>query len=263
MANNAIRELARGRSQTPSYTPYIAADMSASPWPAPTADRTAALAKWMANRQASKPGARPLPFRARILYRARFVITADLCSARAPLGGLADQLNNLSITPRLATTESIGASLASDSLHSAHLEELARAPIVPLEMWISWTCYLRGVSVSRFRPLIRLLNPGPPPAVTKDPTNPPSVGPKAPTRRPWISKKMCLSQLSSAKRAAEAADAASSAATPPPDRAPSPARSRRRSLPLSHTHALSQPPGNSPRPPRNPPVSHKRTQSRR
>ena len=78
------RELARGKCQTPSYTLSIAADMSDAQWPAPSAEHTAASDMWRANKQASKPGAHQMPFRAWILYRIRSMATADLCDAWRP-----------------------------------------------------------------------------------------------------------------------------------------------------------------------------------
>ena len=81
MANCVSRELARGKCQTPSYTPYIAADVSAAPWPVPSAEHTDAMAKWTSDNQASKPGAQPLPFHTWAMYCMRFIITADLCAA--------------------------------------------------------------------------------------------------------------------------------------------------------------------------------------
>ena len=59
MANYVSRELARGKCQTPSYTPYIVADFPAAPWPPPSAEHTAAITKWTSNKQAPKPGAQP------------------------------------------------------------------------------------------------------------------------------------------------------------------------------------------------------------
>ena len=127
MANYASRELARGKRQTPPYTPYIVADISTSPWPVPSAEHTTAVAKWEANKQAPKPGAQPLPFHTWALYRLRFIIAADLCAAWLPFGGIAAQLNNLSILLHLAAVESIAVALAYDAILSAHLEELVRA----------------------------------------------------------------------------------------------------------------------------------------
>ena len=54
MASYIIKELARGKTQAPSYAPYIVAGVPASPWPVPTAEHTAAAVKWKANRQAAK-----------------------------------------------------------------------------------------------------------------------------------------------------------------------------------------------------------------
>ena len=79
MANFVSRELARGKCQTPPYFPYIAPDISIDPWPVPSAEHTTAVAKWKANKQASKPGAQFLPFPAWTLYRLRFISAADIC----------------------------------------------------------------------------------------------------------------------------------------------------------------------------------------
>ena len=62
-----------------------------------------------------------------MLYRLRFIFTADLCGAWSSFGGIVAQFNNLSVILHLATTETISAALIYDSLLSAHLEELARA----------------------------------------------------------------------------------------------------------------------------------------
>ena len=61
-----------------------------------------------------------------MLYRMRFIFAADLCGAWSSFGGIAAQLNNLSLILHLATTESIAAALLYDGLLSAHLEEMAR-----------------------------------------------------------------------------------------------------------------------------------------
>ena len=181
MANYGSRELARGNCQKPSHTPYIVSDLSAAPWPVFSADHAAALAKWAANNHAPKPGAQPVPFHAWALYRIRLMMAADLCASWLPIGGLATQLNNLSIIAHLAATESIGAAIPYDTLLSSHLEELARAraPIVLPALLVLWTCYPMCRRGSRFRPLRRLrrlrirpplLNPrGSPPLRTRMP----------------------------------------------------------------------------------------------
>ena len=135
--------VAKGRLQVPAYTPYIVADVTAAPWPVSSAVHTAALARWKVGRatageKAARP--QPLPLGVWILYRMRFIFTAerekgddstplicrDICGAWSSFGGIAAQFNHLSIVLLLATTENIAPALLYDSLLSAHLEELAR-----------------------------------------------------------------------------------------------------------------------------------------
>ena len=116
MENYSSRELARGKCQTPSYAPYIAAGVSASPWPVPSAEHTAAVANWKPNNQEPKPGDRPPPFHSWALYLLRFMIAADLCADWLPYGGLSPQLNNLSIILHLSNTEAIAVALSYDSI---------------------------------------------------------------------------------------------------------------------------------------------------
>ena len=87
------------------------------------------LPLWISGSPTSRLRIRALgrPFRAWALYRLRIIVDADLCADWPPCGGLAHQLNNLSIILHLATTESISVALAYDSIPPAHLEELARA----------------------------------------------------------------------------------------------------------------------------------------
>ena len=92
MANYVSKELAKGRMQVPAYTPYIVADVTAAPWPVPTAEHTSAIAKWKGGRataghaKADRP--QPLPLNAWALYRLRFIFTSDLCSVWDSFGGI-------------------------------------------------------------------------------------------------------------------------------------------------------------------------------
>ena len=52
MNSYASRELARGKGQTPSYAPYIGADLPDAPWPVFSAGHTTPLANWESNKQA-------------------------------------------------------------------------------------------------------------------------------------------------------------------------------------------------------------------
>ena len=71
--------VAKGRLQVPTYTPYIVADVTAVPWPVGTAEHTAALASWKAGKEKKKTS-RPqsLPLNAWVLYRMRFIFTAEV-----------------------------------------------------------------------------------------------------------------------------------------------------------------------------------------
>ena len=92
MANYVSKEPAKARLQAPAYTPYIVADATAAPSPVPTADHTNAIDKWKGGRataaQAKAARPQPLPLNDWILYRARFIFTADLCSAWGSFGGI-------------------------------------------------------------------------------------------------------------------------------------------------------------------------------
>ena len=128
MVNYIRKEISVGGLKAPVYTPYIAPNPSESPWPAPSADRRADLAMWNSNRQASRAeNPQSLPLNAWLLYQMRFILSTDLCGDWATFGGLSAQLDHLSISLRLSTTEDIGAALTYGQLSKAHLEELARA----------------------------------------------------------------------------------------------------------------------------------------
>ena len=121
------KELARGKLQVPSYTPYIVSDVSPVPRPVPTAEHTAAATRWTSNRQASKAVIQQnVSFNACLLYRIRFILTSDLLGAWRDFGGLSAQLNHVSILLHMVTTEATTTALVYDGLISSHLEELAR-----------------------------------------------------------------------------------------------------------------------------------------
>ena len=184
MVSNYVNlELARGKFQTPSYTPYIAADLSAPPWPVPSAEHTADVAKWKTNNQASKPGAQPLPFHAWAPYRFRFMIAADLCAAWTPFGGLAARPNNVAIILNLAATESISVALAYDSILSAHLGELSRADRVSGAVDFA-DLLSSGKQRFKIHAISQAAKSAPRPAVPKVATKAVTEVPKATDKRP-------------------------------------------------------------------------------
>ena len=117
-----------GEIQVPSYTPYMCPGISEAPWIIPTSEHTDAITRWKANRQANRAN-KPqlLPQNAWILYRTRFIFTDDILCAWSPFGGLAAQLNHLSIVLQIATTESAAAAFTYGPLLPVHLEDLARS----------------------------------------------------------------------------------------------------------------------------------------
>ena len=124
------RELALGKLKVPSYTPYIAPNIAEAPWPAQSAERRASMAQWNSNCQAAKAAQpQPVPVNERALYQLRFLFASDICGARNSFGGIAAQLNHLSIVLHLATTEAVGTALTYDQMLKSHLEELARARV--------------------------------------------------------------------------------------------------------------------------------------
>ena len=227
MANYVSREIARGKCQTPPYTPYIVPDLSIAPWPVPTTEHTSALARWKSNKQTAKAGAPTLPFPTWVLLRLRFILTADLCGAWFPFGGIAAQLNNLSILLHLSAVESIAVAWAYDSILSAHLEELARARADRTAGAVDFVDLLSSenhrfkmqaiAQAGRSAPGSAGADRAPPKASTE------AKATAAPKRK-WLPRKQYLAQLAAEKRAAEAAATATAVAAassaPPPERPP-------------------------------------------
>ena len=124
MVNYVSKELAIGKLKIPSYTPYIVPDLADAPWP-PSSEHTTAITRWKGNRQAGRSAVpQLLPLNAWLLYQLRFIFSADLCGAWACFGGVAAQLNHLSVVLHIATVDAIGVALTYDQLLKAHLEEL-------------------------------------------------------------------------------------------------------------------------------------------
>ena len=129
--------------------------------------------------QASEPGAPQLPFHAWGLYRMRFMMAADICDSWLPFGGVADHLDNLPIIPHLATTESIEAAIAYDTMLSAHMEDLACARAertAGVVDFMDMLCFAHPRL--KIQAIARATNNAQPPAVTKAPAEEPPCGPE-------------------------------------------------------------------------------------
>ena len=125
MVNYVSKELAIGKLKVPSYTPYIVPNLAEAPWP-PSSEHVTAITKWSSTRQAKgAAGPQAIPLNAWLLYQLRFIFAADVCGAWACFGGVAAQLNHLSVVLHIATVDAIGVALTYDQLLKAHLEELS------------------------------------------------------------------------------------------------------------------------------------------
>ena len=233
MANFISKELAKGKAQVPSYVPYIVADVSAVPWPVQSAEHTAAATAWKAKRQAKKVvNPQPVPFNAWLLYRLRFILTADLLGAWAEFGGLSAQLNFLSILLHLVTTESIAAALNYDSLIQTHLEELARsranktAGVVDFaDLLSNEHARFKAQAIAQAKPAV------PKSGAPKPDKEQPTGGKERKQKRIWLPRAEFLAKVAAEKEAKES----SSSSAVKPAKSPSPSRKRSRRPSRSRT----------------------------
>ena len=184
------------------------------------------MTRWRTNSRQAAKNAKPqsLPFSAWILYRIRFISTADVCGAWSSFGGLAAQLNHLSIVLHIATTETIGTALVYDSLLSSHLDELARSRAGRVGDAVDFASLLSNEH-HRFKIQAATQTAKPPPAEKgKDK----GKGRKK-KKETWLPKKEYLAKLEAERKAKADAAAASSA-----KRSRSPSRRGRPPSPNRH-----------------------------
>ena len=129
MANYISLELARGMAKVPAYTPFIVPDVSASPWAITAKEHVAAVVRWRGNSRQGKLDANStaIPMQAWLLYQLRFIVAADLAGAWSAFGGMAAQLNHLSIVINMSVVDSATVALAYDRLVREFLAERARS----------------------------------------------------------------------------------------------------------------------------------------
>ena len=136
----------------------------------------------------------------------RFIFTADICGAWASFGGIAAQLNSVSIILHLATTESIAAALLYDSILSAHLEELARARVERSADTVDFAALL-SAEQPRFKlhAIAQAVKPTPVNDAQKDKKLKKEQDTDAPSNKPagWLPKKEYLAKLAAEKAANE------------------------------------------------------------
>ena len=233
MVNYVSRELALGKLKVPSYTPYIVPSIAEVPWPVPSAEHKAAMVKWNSNRQAAKAAQpQPVPINAWVLYQLRFIFAADICGAWCSFGGIAAQLNHLSIVLHIATTEAVGIALTYDQLLKSHLEELARSRVSEIAGTNDFQELLSNEN-HRFKLQAIQQHTKPPkaereqpPRTKKEVSKGKAAGKeKVPSGKPpgWLPKPEYLKKLAEDRKAAEASRQSRS-----PSRRRKPSRSRSR-----------------------------------
>ena len=147
--------------------------------------------------------------------------------AWSSFGGIAAQLNHLSIVLHIATTETIGTAVLYDNLLSAHLEELARSRAERVGAAVDLSPLLSNER-RRFKIQAATQTANPPPVEKgKD-----EGKERKKKKETWLPKKEYLAKLEAGSKAKSDASAASSSkrsrAPSRRGRSPSPNRHRRK-----------------------------------
>ena len=129
MANFISLRLARGRKKVPAYAPFGAPEVSAAPRAVTSKEHTAAVARWRGSSRQAKREDNPqsIPTQPWPLYQLGNLIAADLAGAWPGFGGLASELNHLSIAMNISIAESASAALPYGRLIREFLGERARS----------------------------------------------------------------------------------------------------------------------------------------
>ena len=93
----------------------------------PTPDHTNAIARWRENTRDNRRRVRQdISFQCWMTYQLRFVITAHLCKAFEPFGGIAAQFCHLAVCMNMSIVESVATAISYDRLVKIHLQATAR-----------------------------------------------------------------------------------------------------------------------------------------
>ena len=125
MVNLVSEQIARGEANPQPFVPYVTADYHAHPWLPRINAHSNALATWKTKNNGARKKA--IAFQMRMHHHYRFVFAAEMDNAWTHFGGLAAQLNHISVLLSLASLETAGYAIRyHDSLVST-LAECARA----------------------------------------------------------------------------------------------------------------------------------------
>ena len=128
MVNWINKQRAIAASKDPPYVPYLAPKLTEPPWMLPTTEHQSARTGWVAYSRQARRQASPqeLSIQCFSLYHMRFLLSAELCNAFEPFGGIAHQLSHLSTVLNLSIVESVGVALAYHRIIVTKLQERAR-----------------------------------------------------------------------------------------------------------------------------------------
>ena len=123
---NAISELlAKGQATSPAYVPYPHLSLIEEPWVPSLFEHRKANEAWAA-RMTSLKSDQALSVQGWLLYRLRFIISAEVCGAWSEFGGLIAQINNIGVFLNLAIVENVGVALKYHEFLHTQLELSAR-----------------------------------------------------------------------------------------------------------------------------------------
>ena len=125
MVNAVSEEIARGESNPQPFHPYVIPNYHEHPWLPRNAPHVNAFHAWKNKSKGVRKNA--ISFQQWLHHHMRFVFSAEVCSLWTPFGGIAAQLNHITVLLSLATLESAGFAMKYHDLLVRTLADCARA----------------------------------------------------------------------------------------------------------------------------------------
>ena len=109
----------------PRFGPLVISLLHMVPWSSPLPAHDRVVEDWEDWAKSIRP-IRPLTIHAYRIYRIRFIIAGNLCSARGHLGGFPAQIDAIAVTLHLPAVRNSGVANAYDLLMRKCADQLAR-----------------------------------------------------------------------------------------------------------------------------------------
>ena len=138
MRNWIAREMAKGSSRIPAYTPYLAPKWYTSPRMPGRTDHSASFEGWKRNSKQAKRKLLPqeLSIQAWLMYHLRFLFATEGCETFDAFGGLCAQFNLLGVALNLSVAEGVSFGVAYFRILPIRLVEMARQRAVGADEFI-------------------------------------------------------------------------------------------------------------------------------